>query len=38
MNKIRDCTIDGHEIEIISIKDILQKISGSTANFTDEQK
>ncbi|RLC75025.1 MAG: hypothetical protein DRI61_15605 [Chloroflexi bacterium] len=32
------CLIDGHEIEIITIEDILQKISKSTANLTDEQK
>ena len=32
------CLIDGHEIEIVTIEDILQKISRSTANLTDEQK
>ena len=32
------CQIDGHEIEIVTIEDILQKISRSTANLTDEQK
>ncbi len=32
------CQIDGHEIEIITIEDILQKINKSTANLTDEQK
>jgi len=32
------CQIDGHEIEIITIEDILQKISKSTANLTEEQK
>ena len=32
------CQIDGHEIEIITIEDILQKISRSTANLTDEEK
>ena len=32
------CQIDGHEIEIVTIKDILQKISRSTANLTDEEK
>jgi len=38
MNEKRDCKVDGREIEIISIEDILQKISRSTANLTDEQK
>ena len=38
MNEKRDCIVDGREIEIISIEDILQKISRSTANLTDEQK
>ena len=32
------CLIDGHEIEIVTIEDILQKISRSTANLTDEEK
>ena len=34
------CHVDGHEIEIITIEDILQKkkISKSTANLTEEQK
>ena len=36
--KKRDCIVDGREIEIISIEDILQKISRSIANLTDEQK
>jgi len=38
MKKIRDCTVDGHKVEIISIEEILQKISRSIANLTDEQK
>jgi len=38
MNEKRDCIVDGREIEIISIEDILQKISRSIANLTDEQK
>ena len=32
------CLIDGHEIDMVTIEDILQKISRSTANLTDEQK
>jgi len=38
MNEKKDCIVDGREIEIISIEDILQKISRSIANLTDEQK
>jgi len=38
MKKIRDCTLDGHKIEIISIEEILQKIEKSIANLTEEQK
>ena len=38
MNEKRECMVDGREIEIISIEDILQKISRSIANLTDEQK
>ena len=38
MKKIRDCTVDGHKIEIISIEEILQKIERSIANLTEEQK
>jgi len=32
------CQIDGHEIEIITIEDILSKIERSIANLTEEQK
>jgi len=32
------CLIDGHEIEIITIEDILSKIERSIANLTEEQK
>ena len=32
------CQIDGHEIEIITIEDILSKIERSVANLTEEQK
>ena len=32
------CQIDGHEIEIITIEDILSKVEKSIANLTEEQK
>ncbi|RLC76628.1 MAG: hypothetical protein DRI61_12945 [Chloroflexi bacterium] len=32
------CQIDGHEIEIITIEDILSKIERSIANLTEQQK
>ncbi len=32
------CQVDGHEIEIITIEDILSKIERSVANLTEEQK
>ena len=32
------CRIDGHEIEIITIEDILSKIERSIANLTEQQK
>ena len=32
------CQIDGYEIEIITIEDILSKIERSIANLTEEQK
>jgi len=37
MNK-KSCQIDGHEIEIITIEDILSEIERSIANLTEEQK
>jgi len=30
--------VEGHEIEIVSIEDILRRIERSTANLTEEQK